>query len=315
MKFFPLVSVIMPVYNVENYIRDSVKSVISQTYKNIELIVVDDGSQDDSIYRAKKLLEESQIKYKIIHQKNLGQGSARNAGFRVSNGEWVLFLDSDDMLSVNGIEHMVSAVTQNIDLVFCDNNSILSSNKAIIKCKSRTPQYFSRRELQMLFLKRKKVVLAPGTLFKKEFLIRNNLFFEEIPWSEDQHFIWKVLYHISGGCYLKEPIYQYLHRAGSIMTASKAKVMKMSYKSICSLSSYYEDERNVGQFIVPRWVMGTMNVSARLLPYSEWKNLWDEIDASKHFRKLKRFPEIKVRLFSVVGCFSKKLYYFILRRR
>lgn len=73
----------------------------------------------------------------------------------MSNGEWVLFLDSDDMLSVNGIEHMVSAVTQNIDLVFCDNNSILSSNKAIIKCKSRTPQYFSRRSCKCYFEEKK----------------------------------------------------------------------------------------------------------------------------------------------------------------
>lgn len=315
MKSLPLVSVIMPVYNVENYIGDSVKSVINQTYNNIELIVVDDGSSDDSIYRAKKILEASQLKYEIIHQRNLGQGSARNTGLKVSNGEWILFLDSDDMLSINGIEHMVSAISKNIDLVFCNNNSILSSKEAIIKCKSCKPQYLSRKDLQRLFLKREKVVLAPGTLFKKDFLTKNNLLFEEIPWSEDQHFIWKVLYHIAGACYLNEPIYQYLHRPGSIMTASKAKAMKISYKYMCSLFAYYENEKYVGQYIVPRWVMGTMNASARLLPYYEWRKLWDEIEASKHFHKLRLFPEIKVRIFSVIGCLSKKLYYYILRRR
>lgn len=315
MKYIPFVSVIMPVYNVENYIENSVKSIIDQTYKNIELIVVDDGSSDNSIYRAEKLLKDSQLKYKIIHQKNSGQGSARNTGLREANGEWVLFLDSDDILSNNGIEHMVSAISQNIDLVFCDTNLIFSSNEAIVKCKTCIPQYFSREDLQLLFLKRKKVILAPGTLFKKEFLIKYNLFFEEIPWSEDQHFIWRVLYHIVGAYYLQEPIYQYLHRPGSIMTASKAVAMEKSYKSICSLFTYYENDRYVGQYIVPRWVMGTMNISAKLLTYSEWKRLWCSIEAIRHFRKLKTFPENKVRLLSVMGCFSKKLYYCILRRR
>lgn len=315
MDLVPLVSIIVPVYKAENYIEDSIKSVLGQTYKNLELIVVDDGSPDESINRAKMILKESQLQYEIIRQENLGQGSARNAGLRVANGEWVLFLDSDDMLSDNGIEHMVSAISSDVDLVFCNYNSIISSNEAIIECESCTPQYFSRNSLQKLFLKRKKVVLAPGTLFRKEFLMKNNLFFENIRWSEDQYFIWQVLYHITGACYLNEPIYQYLRRPGSIMTASEVQTMKMSYKTVCILSKYYENEKYVGQYIVPRWTMGTMNASAKYLPYAEWKILWDEIECSKHYRKLIMFPDIKVRIISIVGCLSKKLYYCILRMR
>lgn len=315
MEQLPLVSVVMPVYNVEKYIEDSVRSVLRQTYKQLELIVVDDGSQDNSINKAKRLLETSQLRYQIISQKNSGLGAARNAGLKASNGEWVIFLDSDDMLSDNGIEHMVSVISQNIDMIFCDVNSISSSNEAIIKCESCEPEYISCKDLQLLFLKREKVVLAPGTLFRKNYLMENNLFFETIPWSEDQHFIWRVLYHIAGACYLSEPIYQYFHRPGSIMTASKSKAMEKSYKSICELSEYYGNGDYIGQYIVPRWVMGTMNASAKLLSYSDWNSLWNEVEASRHFHRLKTFPETKVRIISFIGCISPKIYYCILRRR
>lgn len=315
MERLPLVSVVMPVYNVENYIEDSIKSVLRQTYKQLELIVVDDGSKDNSINKAKRLLETSGIRYEIISQKNSGQGAARNAGLKVSNGEWVIFLDSDDMLSDNGIEHMVSVISHNVDMIFCDQNSILSSNEAIRKCESCEQEYISCKDLQLLFLKREKVVLAPGTLFRKEFLIKNNLFFETIPWSEDQHFVWKVLYHIVEACYLNEPIYQYLHRPGSTMTSSKAKAMAVSYKSICELSEYYGTGDYVGQYIVPRWVMGTMNASAKILAYADWNSLWNDVEAARHFHRLKTFPERRVRIISFIGCISPRLYYCILRRR
>lgn len=315
MEQLPLVSVIMPVYNVEKYIENSVKSVLRQTYKPLELIVVDDGSQDNSINKAKKLLETSRLRYEIINQKNSGQGAARNVGLKASNGEWVIFLDSDDMLSDNGIEHMVSAISKNIDMIFCDENSIFSINEAITKCENCEPEYISCKDLQLLFLKREKVVLAPGTMFRKDFLIQNNLFFETIPWSEDQHFIWRVLYHITEACYLKEPIYQYLHRPSSIMTASKANAMEKSYKTICELSEYYGKGNYIGQYIVPRWVMGTMNASAQLLSYSNWRLLWNKVEASKHFHKLKTFPETKVKMVSFIGDISPTLYYCILRRR
>lgn len=311
----PLVSVIMPVYNVEKYIEDSVRSVIRQTYEQIELIIVDDGSSDESISKAKKVLAGSQVKYKIIHQENTGQGPARNVGLKVAIGEWVLFLDSDDMISDNGIEHLVSSVTIDVDIVFCDENGISTVKDAIRECQKCNPTYFSNQELQLLFLRREKLVLAPGTLYRKSFLLNHDLYFEPIPWSEDQHFIWRVLYHISGASYLEEPIYQYLHRSGSIMTASKADAIIQSYIPISKLTAYYEDNLDIGQYIVPRWVMGTSHVAAKLLNYGQWKKLLNKIEAKENFRKLISFPDKKVRYASALASTSLLLYYYIMRRR
>lgn len=315
MKALPLVSVIMPVYNVEDYIEDSIKSILRQTYKNFELIVVNDGSPDRSIDKAEKLLVGSKIKYRVIHQDNQGQGAARNTGLRASSGDWIIFLDSDDIISDNGIEHLVSAITQDCDLVFCDINGISSVKEAIAECQRSTPLYYQKTELQLLFLRRKRIVLAPGTLFRRKYLIDNDLFFELIPWSEDQHFIWRVLSHINSAGYLNEPIYQYLKRPGSIMSASKAEKMIESYEAIKKLTIYYKDNRQVGQYIIPRWVMGTTHAASRILTYAEWCDLWNNIEGKESFKQLLSFPSSDVRLTALLGLASPKLCYIFMKKR
>ena len=93
----PLVAIVMPVYKVEKYIEDSINFVFRQSYKNIELIIVDDGSPDKSIQIAERLLLLSDIKYEIVRQENAGLGDARNTGMKIATGKWITFLDSDDM--------------------------------------------------------------------------------------------------------------------------------------------------------------------------------------------------------------------------
>lgn len=102
-----LVSVIIPIYDVENYLRQCVDSVIKQTYSNLEIILVDDGSPDRCPVICDKYAE-SDSRIKVIHKKNGGLSDARNAGLSIAQGEYVYFLDSDDYIELEAIETLVN---------------------------------------------------------------------------------------------------------------------------------------------------------------------------------------------------------------
>ena len=99
-------SVIVPLYNKAPYIKKALGSVMEQTYKDYELIVVDDGSTDDSFRDAKDVLEDSGLDYQLIHQKNTGVSTARNNGVAVSHGDYLCFLDADDWWAPTFLERM-----------------------------------------------------------------------------------------------------------------------------------------------------------------------------------------------------------------
>ena len=111
-----LISIIVPVYNVEKYIHECVDSIINQTYKNIEIILVDDGSPDN----CGKICDEYAKKdnrIKVIHKPNGGLSDARNHGIDVANGEWLMFIDSDDWIEPNMAEKLLhSALNNKADL-------------------------------------------------------------------------------------------------------------------------------------------------------------------------------------------------------
>jgi len=114
----PLVSIIIPVYNAQKYLAGAIKSAIGQTWSNKEIIIVDDGSTDDSFAIAKKFEAPDVV---IIQQENKGASAARNRGLRASKGEYVQFLDSDDLLSENKIERqLIQLVNKPAHLGICD---------------------------------------------------------------------------------------------------------------------------------------------------------------------------------------------------
>src|SRR5699024_4231172 len=112
----PLVSVIIPVYNVENYLEECLNTVLNQSYKNIETIAINDGSTDDSA----KILEIYKKKYniKLIHQTNQGQSVARNRGINIAQGKYIYFLDADDFIEYNTLEIAMSNIIEyDLDLI------------------------------------------------------------------------------------------------------------------------------------------------------------------------------------------------------
>jgi len=123
-----LVSVIVPVYNAENYIRQCIESVLHQSYKNLEVILVDDGSTDKSgdICDAYSISDD---RVRVVHTKNCGPASARNTGIKKSNGEFIFFIDADDFIDKNGLSALMEKYNQHkADIIVGDFNAIKNGN-------------------------------------------------------------------------------------------------------------------------------------------------------------------------------------------
>lgn len=128
-KIMKLVSVVIPVYNVEEYLDDCIKSVITQTYKDLEIILVDDGSTDLSPQICEQYaMRDNRIK--VIHQQNKGISVARNVGMTYATGSYIYFLDSDDYIMTNAIRIMYDTIEkENSEIVFCDAETVVNSQK------------------------------------------------------------------------------------------------------------------------------------------------------------------------------------------
>lgn len=132
-----LVSIIIPIYKVEKYLRETVESVQKQTYEHIEIVLIDDGSPDNSGAICDELaLGDKRIK--VVHQKNQGVTKARKHGIEVANGDWIIFLDGDDQLLPNAIEYFVeTALSKNVDIVQTPNIRISGKTQTLSRMSAK----------------------------------------------------------------------------------------------------------------------------------------------------------------------------------
>lgn len=187
MKLNPKVSVIIPAYNVGEYIEKCVKSVKNQTYRNLEIIVVNDGSKDNTQSIISQLAEEDK-RIKVIDKKNEGVSAARNDAMRSSTGEYIVFVDGDDYLADDFVEYMLSASLMNgSDFVFSLNCFLYEGETQVstIEEKRLTPE-----EATGLLLSPKVSVGCWNKLFKKSVLDEYHLqFLEDLFYGEGLYFI------------------------------------------------------------------------------------------------------------------------------
>lgn len=141
----PLISVIIPVYNVEKYLRRCLDSVIAQTYQNLEIICVDDGSIDDS----EKICDQYAVRdarIKVIHQENQGLSAARNKGLDAAEGEYIAFVDSDDYILEDMYKKMLDKLLNyNVDLCVCQWQYEFSDGRQVVKKKNIDPTIYGRK--------------------------------------------------------------------------------------------------------------------------------------------------------------------------
>ena len=216
-----VVSVIVPVYNVEVYLERCLDSIISQTFSNIEIICVDDGSTD----RSGELLDKyAKIDSRIIviHKENGGESSARNVALSCVKGKYVCFVDSDDWLESNAIEEMVSHMTDGIDIVvagsYIDDEGG-DSDKRIKELENiYTAKLSGTFPLDDDFINRVTIVVW-SKLFKYEIIKKTGLLFLDGCKYEDNHFTVEYLIHSKSAFFINKNLYHYVCRENSVMNS------------------------------------------------------------------------------------------------
>jgi len=174
------VSVIIPVYNVEKYIDECLNSIVNQTLKEIEIIVVNDGSPDNSQKIIDKYVKKYPEKVKSFIKENGGQGSARNLGLEYAKGEYISFVDSDDWLDLDALENMYNkAKEEDSDIVICDMSDLYADG---------TKKYFNCTKYNSVY---EVTSSASNKIFKKS-ILKDVRFLSRL-WYEDFNFTTKIL--------------------------------------------------------------------------------------------------------------------------
>ena len=204
----PLVSLIVPIYNVEPYILRCLNSLANQTYKNCEFVFIDDCSTDSSVLILKKFLEQhNSLKARVIQQdQNRGLSAARNIGVSSSSGEWILHVDSDDYLASDAVELLVRKIIEtNADIVIGDFINVYKNRSFTYNHK-----LVARDQLLDDVICRRVPCCIWGKLIRKELVIKNKIWsIDGVNFSEDYAVMTRLLDVSKRVCYLSVPIYFY----------------------------------------------------------------------------------------------------------
>lgn len=204
----PKVSVIVPIYNVEKYLEKCINSLLSQTLEDIQIILVNDGSKDNSGNIAKEYEKNNKDRVIYVEKENGGLSDARNYGLKYATGDFIAFLDSDDYIEKNAYEEMYNkAIEENADYVECDFIWEFPNKIRVDK------QYPYKNKKEMLSFVR---VVAWNKLIKRQLIIDNNLEFPKGLRYEDVEFTYKLIPFINKFAYVDKPFIHYVQRKGSI---------------------------------------------------------------------------------------------------
>lgn len=303
-------SIIVPVYNIEKYLKQCISSILNQKFGDYEIILVDDGSTDSS-GEICDFYQKQDKRIKVIHQKNGGQSSARNKGLLLANGKYVVFLDSDDLLFPDGLQQVYEILTlEKVELLriqavyFYDGKLKGMGYHTSEKHDCESGESFLLRELTDEFCS-----TVWSYIFNREFLLNNNLFFVEKIFHEDEQFMPRCILKsksiVTSDCLF----YEYRIRKGSTMT--KKNQTKNATDLLFIVDSLKEVFECVGNEILKKLLFNRL-VSLQLtaIVLGKFYHKKDKEQISLEF--MKKHSYSKVNKLKVAICsISYRLFYFL----
>lgn len=257
----PLISIIVPVYNVEKYLRQCLESLINQTYKNIEIICINNGSKDKS---SEILVEFAQkdSRIKIITQEKSGVSAARNSGLKIASGDYIMFVDSDDWAEIDACEKLITeAKLTGADVVLFSHYDVFPNKKNLYDISKNCKKSYYKFDNIDDYIKN--IIYAPGILWdkfcRKDF-IENIAFIPDLAQSEDMLFWFEVLYNKPAISVFNQALYNYRNiSVSSILNAFENSIKKYGkahellkqsnlYKNASKEGRMYLTDRNMNYF-------------------------------------------------------------------
>lgn len=227
----PKVSVIVPIYNVEKYLEKCINSLLSQTLEDIQIILVNDGSKDNSGNISKEYEKNNKDRVIYVEKENGGLSDARNYGLKYATGDFIAFLDSDDYIEKNAYEEMYNkAIEENADYVECDFIWEFPNKIRMDK------QYPYKNKKEMLSFVR---VVAWNKLIKRQLITGNNLEFPKGLRYEDVEFTYKLIPFINKFAYVDKPFIHYVQRKGSIANVQNERTAEI-FTVLDNVTEFYK---------------------------------------------------------------------------
>lgn len=256
------ISVIVPIYNVEKFLKKCIDSIINQTYKNIEIILVDDGSTDGS----GKICDDAKEKHKnvvVIHKKNGGLSSARNAGIDASTGDYLSFIDSDDFIDLEMYEVMIESIERTgKDIASCGRIvDIYGTHSNIEFCLNKELIYNKKDAIKQILNFNDIDVSACDKIYKKKLF--KNIRYPEGKISEDAAVIFELVNSSNGIVHVGKPFYHYVFRKKSISKSCYSVKNLDILTNLKNTQKFIED--NYNEFIDDFKVYSCITAGAQLI--------------------------------------------------
>lgn len=275
----PLVSVIVPVYNTENYLKRCIESVLSQTCGDFELILVDDGSKDSSPAICDEYAK-TDSRIRVIHKINEGPGIARNAALDTACGEYISYVDSDDWIKPEMLEKMVDAAKKyHADVVVCGYSYFngLEVKDAYI---SEGFKLYDRSSLMKDYLSTSCITPASwNKLFKR--VLFDNIRYPKMNVGEDQYIMHEIFSRCNTGVHIGEPLYIQYIRPGSITKSKFNKNMLGVLESSLRLQHYITEEfPDLYEYVElthANCIIYAMTEIIRTFSYKEYRALYKQL--------------------------------------
>ena len=308
-----LVSVIMPCYNGEEFLKEALDSFANNKRDDFELIIVDDGSIDDSPNIIVNFKQNNECNIRYYRIDNHGVSYARNYGLSKASGDYILFLDCDDCYSSSFIESMLDfSITSNSDLVFCYWNN---NNKKNINTKSRSVK---KKAFASIMLYHNKNVHLCSILYRKSIIDTYEIRFrEDLKYGEDLDFVWKYLVHCDTFFFNSKCFYYHRDNTKSAVhkfSLSKIDTIELANDNFSMIETYYPCFlKRVEKYAVQRNVLAVQKELAR----NNKKDMFDFIRtkySKLSYSNLLFHDSLANRIASLLYIVSPSLFFFILRK-
>lgn len=313
------ISIIVPVYNVCQYIKKSIESICLQKFDSYEVVLVDDGTKDNSIEIAEKVLRTHGTPYTVIKKVNGGLPSARNAGIKAAKGKYVCFIDSDDLISCSHLNDLWNVCNKNqLVAAFSLFQLTYERNRSGKPVTNGETRIIERSQLLSDFLIRRLRIHCCALLVERQYLLDNNILFnEKLRYGEDIDFMWRLFPTLPNvGCTGKET-YLYLQRANSLMSMQNLDrvelLLKEFKKTVDSLYVSYPDDEKIWRYLYGKAALAFYRTFAESSDYELFKELLVKTDYRKVVRSNLSINSMKLRMLALSLLISPKVFIYVVK--